>query len=60
MTITTEALSDPVVFQGMNPSPMQPIPIESSYEPVPFTYDPSAYSQVPIRLKTPSLRKPGP
>lgn len=45
VTITTEALSDPVVFRGMNPSPMQPIPIESSYEPVPFTYDPSAYAQ---------------
>ena len=32
------------VFSGINPSPMQPIPLDSSYEPVPFTWDPVAYA----------------
>ena len=44
VTFTVEPLSETVVLQGINPSPMQPIPADNSYEPVPFTYDPLAYT----------------
>ena len=45
VTISVEALETPIVIGNITPSPMQPIPIESSYDPVPFTYLPEAYSQ---------------
>ena len=44
VTVTVEPMCETLVFQGINPSPMQPIPEDSSYEPVPFTYDPRAYA----------------
>lgn len=44
VTITLEPLVEPVEFQGVNPSPMQPIPLDSDYQPIPFTYDPQAYA----------------
>ena len=45
ISITVEALVEPVAFDGMTPSPMQPIPIDSSREPIPFTYLPAAYAE---------------
>jgi hypothetical protein len=45
ITVSVEPLSEPISYPGMNPSPMQPIPQDNSYEPVPFTYLPEAYSQ---------------
>ncbi|RKZ08741.1 hypothetical protein DRQ25_08330 [Candidatus Fermentibacteria bacterium] len=44
VSISVEALETPVIIGNIIPSPMQPIPIESSYDPVPFTYLPEAYS----------------
>ncbi len=44
ISITVEPLERAVVLQGINPSPMQPIPADNSYEPVPFTYSAEAYS----------------
>lgn len=44
VSISVEALEVPIVIGNITPSPMQPIPIESSYDPVPFTYLPEAYS----------------
>ncbi len=45
VTITVEPTGETIVLQGINPSPMQPIPVDNSYEPVPFTYDSRAYAQ---------------
>ncbi|MFO8183510.1 MAG: C25 family cysteine peptidase [Candidatus Aegiribacteria sp.] len=45
ISITVEALVDPVAFEGVTPSPMQPIPIDSSREPIPFTYLSETYSE---------------
>lgn len=44
VSITVTPLQDVYILEGVNPSPMQPIPEDSSYEPVPFTWDPSAYT----------------
>lgn len=44
VTISVEVLENPVVFRNITPSPMQPIPVDNSYDPVPFTYLPEAYS----------------
>jgi len=44
VSISVEALETPVVFGNIKPSPMQPIPFDNSYDPVPFTYFPDAYS----------------
>ena len=44
VSITVEPLEDAVVFHGINPSPMQPIPTDDNYDPVPFTYSAEAYS----------------
>jgi hypothetical protein len=44
VSISIEALEGPVVFTHITPSPMQPIPVDNSYDPVPFTYLPEAYS----------------
>ncbi len=44
VSISVEALETPVVFENITPSPMQPIPVDNSYDPVPFTYIPDAYS----------------
>lgn len=43
VSIDVQPLAEPVVFRNFTPSPMQPIPDESSREPVPFTYLPEAY-----------------
>jgi len=43
--ISVEAISTPVVIGNITPSPMQPIPQDNSYEPVPFTWLPETYSQ---------------
>ena len=45
VSITVVPLESAVVFQGINPFPMQPIPTDDSYEPIPFTYSAEAYSQ---------------
>jgi len=44
VSIRVEALEAPVVFENITPSPMQPIPEDSSYDPIPFTYLPETYS----------------
>ena len=44
VSISVEPLCEEVIFHGINPSPMQPIPLDSSYDPVPFTYSAEAYS----------------
>ncbi|MBN2586122.1 MAG: T9SS type A sorting domain-containing protein [Candidatus Fermentibacteraceae bacterium] len=45
ISITVETLVEPVTIPGITPSPMQPIPQDNSYDPVPFSYLPEAYSQ---------------
>lgn len=45
ISITVEPLVEPVVFPNMRPSPMQPIPEDSSNEPVRFAYIADAYRQ---------------
>ncbi|MCD4774518.1 MAG: T9SS type A sorting domain-containing protein [Candidatus Aegiribacteria sp.] len=44
VSISVEVLEEPVVIMNITPSPMQPIPVDNSYEQVPFTYLPEAYS----------------
>ncbi|PIE52999.1 hypothetical protein CSA37_03560 [Candidatus Fermentibacteria bacterium] len=44
ITVTVTPLQDQFTLEGVSPSPMQPIPVDSSWEPVPFTYDPAAYA----------------
>ena len=44
ISISIEAIERPVVFENITPSPMQPIPEDSSYDIVPFTFLPGAYS----------------
>lgn len=44
VSISVEGLEAPVVFRNIYPSPMQPIPADNSYDPIPFTYLPEAYS----------------
>ncbi len=44
VSISVEALEAPVVIRNITPSPMQPIPVDNSYDPVPFTYLPETYS----------------
>ncbi len=45
VSVIVETLSEEITFHGINPSPMQPIPADDSYEPVPFTYSAEAYSE---------------
>ncbi len=45
LSITVEPLEEAIVYSGINPSPMQPIPMDSSYDPIPFTYSAEAYNQ---------------
>ncbi|NOQ23567.1 MAG: T9SS type A sorting domain-containing protein [Candidatus Aegiribacteria sp.] len=44
VSISVEALEAPVVFRNITPSPMQPIPVDNSYDPIPFAYLPETYS----------------
>jgi hypothetical protein len=44
VSISVEAIASPVVIANVSPSPMQPIPLDNSYEPVPFTWLPETYS----------------
>jgi len=45
VSISVEPVGEPVVLEGFSPSPMQPIPSDNSYDPVPFTYLPEMYAQ---------------
>lgn len=45
VSVTVEPIGDPVVIDNFNPSPMQPIPADNSYDPVPFTYLPDMYAR---------------
>ena len=58
VSITFEALEAPVVLEGITPSPMQPIPMDNSYDPVPFTYLPEAYSHGRTLLRMPHSKIP--
>ena len=43
VTVSVENVADPVVFQDISPHPMQPIPIDSSRDPIPFTFLADSY-----------------
>ncbi len=45
VSIDVEPVGRTITYQNVKPYPMQPIPEDNSYQPVPFTYLPDAYDQ---------------